>query len=108
MLYAIQIEAHIARQISDIAAMTVLIAVRGRVFIARAADVFGCRQQMCRVCNAAAHFENTIHFGVIAGVRFFANILYHRRELLVERKKRRQRAAICKEFFKLKLRSLLH
>ena len=86
--------------------MTVLIAVPGRVFIARAADVFGCRQYLCHVCNAAAHFENTIHFGVIAGVRLFANILYYGRKLCVERKKRRQRAAIRKEFFKLKLRSL--
>ena len=86
------------RAFNDIAAMTVLIAVPGRVFIARAADVFGCRHECRCAFNAAAHLENSIHFGVIAGGRLFTNCFNNRCELLVVRKKRRQRATIRKEF----------
>ena len=88
-------------QVSDVAAMTLLIAVPA-VFIARAANVFGCCYSLCRMCDAFAYFEYTIHFGVIAGGRLLANLLYHRHEFFVKRENKRQRAIIRKKFFKLK------
>ena len=80
--------------------MTVFIAIPA-VFIASAAGVFGCRLERRCAFYAAAHFEHSVHFAVITGVRLLANILHHSRKLLVEREHRRQRAAKGKKFSEL-------